>query len=319
MIKVDFNYKGIITSIQATENSILGDICKNLCLKVNVDINSLLFLYGGNKVNEKSTINELANRNDKERGKMSILVVDINSEDEETSLKEINQVVCPICKNSCRLHIDDYEIRLFDCFNGHPSKTIPLNEYALTTNIELTEIKCAICKERNKSNTYNNLFYICLNCNINLCPICKSNHNQNHNVINYDDKNYVCYKHNEVFNSFCNSCKINICILCEKEHIGHNLTFYSTVISEKEAKLEDLNILKNKLNILKTDIKNIKEDLDLFLKNVDILYNLNNSIIKHYDIRKRNYQTLTNLSDLKIDLYINEINQIIENKNKGVK
>ena len=37
-----------------------------------------------------------------------------------------------------------------------------------------------ICKDKNKSNTLNNKFYICYECKINLCPLFKSKHDKTH-------------------------------------------------------------------------------------------------------------------------------------------
>ena len=42
-----------------------------------------------------------------------------------------------------------------------------------------------------------NEFYICKTCNKNICPLCKSNHDKNHKIINYDDKDYICEKHKD--------------------------------------------------------------------------------------------------------------------------
>ena len=58
--------------------------------------------------------------------------------------------------------------------------------------VDLTKIKCGVCKEKNKSITFNNVFYKCADCNINLCPLCKTKHNKNHNIFNYDKINYIC-------------------------------------------------------------------------------------------------------------------------------
>ena len=241
MFLIEFYYKGNPITSQVNENDLMETIFQNFCGKANIDINSVHFLYGGNKVKEKLKFNEIVNKEDKERKKMNILVLEAYSMIDQKSLKEIKQVVCPICKEDCRLQIDNYKVKLFECIKGHPSNTFLLNEYALTTNIEESDIKCGKCNEKDKGNTYNNLFYICLNCNINLCPLCKASHDANHNMINYDDKNYVCFKHNELFNSYCNSCKKNTCILCENEHINHNLISYNKILSEKETKLNELN------------------------------------------------------------------------------
>ena len=112
--------------------------------------------------------------------------------------------------------MNDYKIYLYDCKNGHRKNNILLEEFENTQNINISEIVCNICKEQNNSNTYNNEFYKCITCDLNICPICKIKHDNNHNIINYEQKNYICNKHNEIYIKYCNECKMNICILCEK-------------------------------------------------------------------------------------------------------
>ena len=58
---------------------------------------------------------------------------------------------------------------------------------------------CNICSNNNKGKTYNNQFYICGTCNKNMCPLCKDNHNKEYKIIDYDNKNYLCNKHNEQY------------------------------------------------------------------------------------------------------------------------
>ena len=48
------------------------------------------------------------------------------------------------------------------------------------------------------------------------------NHDNSHNIINYNDKNYICRKHNEKFVKYCKECKENICMLCQNEHKNHD-------------------------------------------------------------------------------------------------
>ena len=33
--------------------------------------------------------------------------------------------------------------------------------------------------------------------------MCKSKHDSNHKIINYNDKEYICNIHNEKYNSYC--------------------------------------------------------------------------------------------------------------------
>ena len=69
MSEIIFIYEGSNISIQCNKNQKLKDICNNLSLKINEDINSLLFLYGGNKLNLDKTLNEITKEN-----KINILV-----------------------------------------------------------------------------------------------------------------------------------------------------------------------------------------------------------------------------------------------------
>ena len=142
MFLIEFYYKGNPITSQVNENDLMETIFQNFCGKANIDINSVHFLYGGNKVKEKLKLNEIVNKEDKERKKMNILVLEDYSMIDQKSLKEIKQVVCPICKEDCRLQINNYKVKLFECIKGHPSNTFLLNEYALTTNIEESDIKC---------------------------------------------------------------------------------------------------------------------------------------------------------------------------------
>ena len=45
---------------------------------------------------------------------------------------------------------------------------------------------------------------------------CKPQHNKNHIIIKYEDKNCLCDKHyKEKFLHYCNTCKKDICIICK--------------------------------------------------------------------------------------------------------
>ena len=56
---------------------------------------------------------------------------------------------------------------------------------------------------------------------MNLCPICKINHDNNHKIINYNDKEFKCGIHNENNISYSNKCNKNICMSCENDHNEH--------------------------------------------------------------------------------------------------
>ena len=94
-----------------------------------------------------------------------------------------------------------------------------------TQKIDLSQINCEICKKVSNNDSYNrgNKFYICFSCNKNMCLLCKTYHDKNHFIIEYDNKNYYCRKHGKTFNKYCSKCKENICLLCENNHNSHEL------------------------------------------------------------------------------------------------
>ena len=69
MAEVVFIYEGNSITIQCNKNQKIKDICINLSNKINLNINSLIFLYGGNKLNLNKTFNEITKEN-----KINILV-----------------------------------------------------------------------------------------------------------------------------------------------------------------------------------------------------------------------------------------------------
>ena len=68
-------------------------------------------------------------------------------------------------------------------------------------NIDYSNIVCNKCNKNNRNITYNNEFYYCYLCKMNLCPICKCTHNNNHIIINYNDKELIFFMHIENYNS----------------------------------------------------------------------------------------------------------------------
>lgn len=169
---------------------------------------------------------------------MSILVYDKEEMNDIKTKTKSKNIICPKCNELIKLNIDNYKINLFDCRNQHNIKNISLKDFQKSQIIDLTGIKCNVCKDKNKSITFNNEFYKCNDCKINLCPLCKSSHNNSHNIINYDKINYLCGKHNEPFTDYCKNCKINICFLCDEEHKNHDFISLRKMMINKNNDLE---------------------------------------------------------------------------------
>ena len=67
-----FTFNGVDLSIQCTIDDKMKDICKKYSNKMNKEINSFLFLYGGNQVNFELAFKKQANYQDLKENKMNI-------------------------------------------------------------------------------------------------------------------------------------------------------------------------------------------------------------------------------------------------------
>ena len=125
--------------------------------------------------------------------------------------------------------------------------------------------------------------------------MCKSSHNKTHKIINYDNKNYICENHNEVYSLYCNKCKMNLCMYCEKEHNNHEVISFGKIfpnISEIKAKKENL---REKIDKLKNDVKEMINILNITIENLEYYYKISDYIINNYDNKQINYEILYNI------------------------
>ena len=212
MAEVIFKYNGIDTIIQCKIEDKMKDICKKFTIKVQIDMNKIIFIYGGRMLDLELKYKEIVNEIDKENLKMKILVYDNNSNIINDRIIKSKDIICPKCGEICLINFKEYKVILENCKNKHEN-IIKLKEYENSQNINENKIICEICKENNKSNY--NKFYRCGICNKDICLICKEKHNKKHIIIGYEYKNYICNKHNESLISYCDICKENLCIQCQ--------------------------------------------------------------------------------------------------------
>ena len=121
----------------------------------------------------------------------------------------------PECGEIVLINVKDYKINLSECKNGHKKNNIFIDEFESTQEKDFSQI-CDICKEKKDVNI--DILYICNSCNSKLCLSCKSIHDNNHKIINYNERNYICKKHNENYIKYCTICKNNLCKSCENFH-----------------------------------------------------------------------------------------------------
>ena len=320
MTQVEFQYNGINSIIQCKEDQAMFEICNNFISKSHLNEKNINFVYngkGGKQFDKNLTFNQMANSYDKTRKKMNILVIANDTINNKDELIRAKNIICPKCGEDIKIKdIENYKINLFECKNNH-KYNILLNEFEKSQMVNLEEIKCNICKEKTKYDTYNNEFYKCIECNINICPLCKLNHNKEHNIINYDKIHYICNKHDELFTHYCNNCKKNICSLCEKEHCKHDKQSIGDMILDKKELLSKVNEFKNYINLFNENIDKIIEILIKLKENMNKYYIFEENLINNYNQKERNYEILFNIDKIMNynNIIINDINQINNENN----
>ena len=94
--KVTFTLDGINLTIQCTPEDKIKDICNKYATKIDDNINSLIFLYGGNQMNMELSFKEQANSIDRNNKEMRVLVYKNETED----------IVCPKCGEKIKFNTD---------------------------------------------------------------------------------------------------------------------------------------------------------------------------------------------------------------------
>ena len=97
MSKVIFNFDGVDVEIQCIKEEKMKEICQRYVNKINKNINTLIFLYGGEQLDFDLSFNEQANMIDKERNIMKVLVYK----------NKDNEYICPKCGEKIKLNIKD--------------------------------------------------------------------------------------------------------------------------------------------------------------------------------------------------------------------
>ena len=98
MFEIAFIYNGNSTIIQCNKEEKMKQIFNKFKQKSGLDINSLYFVYSGNKItNDELNFEMIANNEDKLRRRMNIIVNDKNSFGSNSSIIKSNFIICPKC------------------------------------------------------------------------------------------------------------------------------------------------------------------------------------------------------------------------------
>jgi len=326
MIQVDFNYESKKTIIQCNPDDTMESIIHKFLTKIENTSKELFFLYDGKILESKKTFNEVANNLDKSINKINVIVNnELQEEKNDSYLQKSKYIICPECNENIFFKIKNFKIALEECKNGHKINDILFSEFLKGQNIDLKKIKCELCKKADKNETFKNQFYKCNSCNIPLCPLCKSCHNKEHYIIDYDIKDFSCKEHNESYISFCNDCKKDVCVLCLKVHSGHKIINYGDIMPEIGDVENKSNKLKETILEFKNHVNEIIVNLNKLKDSLDEYYKIYNECLSNFDSKKRNYYIIKNTNEINnynID-FMNILKTIgneqkIENKLKNI-
>ena len=89
-----FTLEGDNLTIQCSKSDKMRDICQRFAIKSEKNINSLIFLYGGNLLNLDLSFEDQANPMDKANNEMKILVYP----------SELDGLACPKCGEKIQLN-----------------------------------------------------------------------------------------------------------------------------------------------------------------------------------------------------------------------
>ena len=309
MVEIEFISAQTKTVIQANLTDLFQVVINNYYIKAEVKPNSVYFLAKGTKVIPEKTVESYMTSDDMKDKRMRVLVDKLElDEDKEQVIIKSKDIICPKCKEPCRFSTENFQMKLFDCINNHIIAQIKIEDFPKTQEINISEIVCGQCKVKNKGNSQNHEFFKCLTCKINLCILCKSRHESEHNIIKYDLKNFICPKHNDTFFNYCKNCHCNICFSCDDEHTGHDIINLMGIKPDIKRTKEKLLEMKKEIDILINLKKTLNQSKELIevINIVNIYYNINNDILANYEVKNRNYQMLQNLKE------INNNNEILD-------
>ena len=310
MSKITFNYKGNEIVIPCKKDEKFGPILQRFYEKTEIQRKTIYFLFNGQILDEQLNESQVPKNED---NKKIIVVYDYQTikTNEEDILVRAEEIICPKCKESACISLNNYSISLFQCCNGHKVDNISFEEFDNTQKINLSSIICQICKIRNKGNVNNNEFFRCINCKFNLCPLCKSTHDKSHYIINYEQKNCICEEHGEPYASYCKTCKKDICISCDEKHDDHEIEFYQKMRYKKEQIKDNILDLKKNIEKLSQIINDFIEKLNKVKNMMEKFYEINDIIYKTTNSKFRNYYKLFNINFINNNDIKNDIQNII--------
>ena len=322
MKKVLFRWNESEIIIECKPNETFEEICIRYLKALLIDKKIFILKYLGKEIDLKKTYSEIINNyimNSNLDKKKNLVPVDVSErldiEKENSDVFYSNQIICPKCSENCFINIQDFRIRLYNCLNNHRKYNILLGEFEKTQRIKISDIICHKCKISYKNKSVDNKFYICINCNKYFCKKCKLEHDNQHILINYEKKNYICKSHSRYYDSYCEDCKKNICIICYQDHDKHKKISYGNILPKSSELSGTLNNITKAINSLNNNINEIINKLKEIKNNLSIYLKLKTKLINNFNYKNINYEIIYNLNNIyEKDNIINKLD-IVNNSN----
>ena len=259
-----FTLNGIDLKIQCKTDEKMKDICLKYASKIKTNINSLIFLYGGNQINKEFRFNEQASSLDKRSNEMKILVYKNGNE----------EFKCPKCGEKIKLNYKKIDNVILSLEN-------------IKDSIEGTKLLIENMIKNSSENKWNiQLKNINIILNEAYEDIIKNNENiknlfediiiQDNNNINQNVAADLLYNENNII--FNNNIDTNINNNIDNGNISQNLTNYSNIMIFNDNS-GNKNIIKGVLDI---KFKKVTSNIVLFKTNskIEIEVYLNNKKVK---------------------------------------
>ena len=341
MATVEFKYQKEKIKIQCWGEEKMKDIFERFSQKTGINTKAVHFIYNGFIINEKLLLSEIYNSENKKPitiilypknhdiNFLKSMIIANNQNPPQKRQRKIKRpecneissypivkdnksksIICPECKENARYSFDNYKFSIYGCRNNHRFNDLLFDDFEKKLNYDCSKIICEECKNINKNQTENKIFYKCLSCDKYLCPFCKKLHKEKCNIIDIDN-NYKCLIHNSLFSSFCLQCKINLCNQCLKEnHKNHDNVFFRDILPDKDKVNNELSNLKTKMFDLKIKIQTLKNKLNRISAQLNKYYELYNNLIENYNNNKINYEILKNINEININSVCEKIDDI---------
>ena len=151
MIQIEFDYNQIKTVIQAHLTDTFQDVINKYTQKALLDPKTLCFLANGKVLDPKKTVESQTSKLNKENNIIKVIVNQIDKEKDESVYVKSKDIICPTCNESCRIKIENYKIKLYDCINNHIN-IINIKDFQEKQKINISNIICEECNIKNKGN-----------------------------------------------------------------------------------------------------------------------------------------------------------------------